>query len=188
MREALDPVERAALLALARAAIERRVLGPRSDDDPLEHALARTAGLPRLQRPGACFVTLRIDGDLRGCIGSVVAEEPLDRNVVRNAEAAACADPRFGPVSAAEVPALDIEISVLTPPRPVASLDEIVLGRHGVQLEVGARRSLFLPQVAIDQGWELGQLLEQLALKAGLPRRAWRESRLAVFETDSFGA
>lgn len=186
MSARLTGPERTALLSLARAAIVR-CTGSAREPDPVERVLARMPRSPRLERSGACFVTLRRDGELRGCIGSVVAEEPLARNVVRNAEAAALADPRFVPVGAADLPALDIEISVLTPMRAVSSLDEIVLGRHGVQLEVGPRRSLFLPGVAEDQGWELVQLLEHLALKAGLPRTAWRHGRLAVFETESFG-
>ena len=85
------------------------------------------------------------------------------------------------------LPSVSISVSALTPMRPVASEREIELGRHGVLFEKDAHRSVFLPEVAEEQGWSLDDLLEHLAVKAGLPRKAWRGGRFSVFESERFG-
>ncbi len=92
---------------------------------------------------------------------------------------AAFHDPRFDPVAAAELPRLTIEISVLTPARPVAGPADVVPGRDGVVLRKGGRSAVFLPQVATEQGWDRDTLLTQLARKAGLPGDAWRQGAAA---------
>lgn len=194
--EAIDPVSRALLLRLARAA----VLDSVERGGTLERLRASFPVPEALQGRRASFVTLRrseplggpkggstAPGELRGCIGSTEADEPLYLNVIRNAGAAALEDPRFSPLTASELDAITIEISVLTPLRAIAHPAAIVLGRHGVALEARGGRALFLPQVAVQQRWDLTRLLQNLARKAGLPRDAWRSARLAVFETESFG-
>jgi AmmeMemoRadiSam system protein A len=99
---------------------------------------------------------------------------------------AALRDRRFTPVNAAELPALDVEVSVLSPPRPIASPEEFTVGEHGIILERDGRRAVYLPEVAPQQGWSREQTLTHLALKAGLPPDAWREgARLSVFTTQS---
>jgi AmmeMemoRadiSam system protein A len=113
--------------------------------------------------------------------------EPLYRNVIDLAKKSAFEDPRFSPLTADEFPGLRLEISALTPMRAVAGHEEIVIGRHGVQLEKGAQRAVFLPQVAPEQGWSLETLLEQLARKAGLPVDGWHGAKLSVFEAEVFG-
>ena len=97
------------------------------------------------------FVTLQIGGELRGCIGEIFPRRPLFKAVMERAVDAAVNDPRFRPVGKAELPLLHYEISALTPPVPVASYKEIVLGRHGMVIEKNGRSAVFLPQVAPEQ-------------------------------------
>ncbi len=165
------------LLELARAAILR---GSADDAYPREAWLAA---------PGATFVTLKLDGELRGCIGSLEARRSLAEDVVRNALAAAYRDPRFPPVTVAERERLQIEVSLLAPALPLAATSEAEAlrllrpGIDGVVLEYGECRSTFLPQV-----WESlpvpRDFLGELKRKAGLPRDFWdpaiRLSRYAV--------
>jgi AmmeMemoRadiSam system protein A len=131
-------------------------------------------------------VTLRSpDGNLRGCIGVIEGRGSLAAEVVANARAAALEDPRFRPVAAAEVAGLHIEVSALTPLRRVAGPAEIEVGRHGIFLEKGHHKAVFLPQVAPEQGWDLPTTLDHLARKAGLAAGDWRnETELHIFEAD----
>jgi AmmeMemoRadiSam system protein A len=180
--------DRAALLRLARAAIASELEGPGSLDS------ARRAIDPDgpLGETRATFVTLRAPGDtarpeLRGCIGTLEAREALHESVVRNARRAAFHDPRFEPVTAAELDRLTISISVLTPTTPIDSPDRIEPGRDGVRLDLGPHRAVFLPEVATDHGWDRDELLRQLARKAGIRGGDWRGARLGTFRTESFG-
>jgi AmmeMemoRadiSam system protein B/AmmeMemoRadiSam system protein A len=179
----------ARLVRLARTAIEAEILG--------KGGLSRElAGFPEgLEGLQAVFVTLnrtdpaevRVQGRLRGCIGQVEPTYPVYFAVVRAAVEAALQDPRFTAVTGKELPRLEVEVTLLSPPRPVASWKAIELGRHGMVLEKGGRKALFLPQVAIEQGWNLHQALTALAEKAGLPRDAWREgARFSVFTGQVF--
>lgn len=180
----LHEADRSTLLRLARLALEDAVLGTRS----VETALASlTLGSPLVETRGA-FVTLSDENRrLRGCIGTIEAEHPLYRNVLRNAAHAALEDPRFAPVSAGELTRLEIEISALSPLAPVDGPESIVVGRDGIVLEKGAFRSVFLPQVAVEQGWTPIQFLEHLARKAGLPPDGWKGGSLRTFSADVFG-
>ncbi len=133
------------------------------------------------------FVTLTIDGVLRGCIGEILPRRPIWQVVREQTVNAALHDPRFPPVTPAETKGIRIEISALTPPRPVASWREIVVGRHGVVMSRHGRSAVFLPQVAPEQGWDLPTMLTHLARKAGLPDDAWREgAEFLVFEAEVF--
>jgi AmmeMemoRadiSam system protein A len=184
MPDLLDETDRSTLVRLARLSVEDAVLGTRSVDTALA-SLELTS--PTVEARGA-FVTLwDEDRRLRGCIGTIEAEHPLYRNVLRNAAHAALDDPRFAPVAAPEVTRLHVEVSALTPLVPVDGPGAIVLGRHGVLLEKGAFRSVFLPQVAVEQGWSTIQLLEHLARKAGLPPDGWKNGTLRVFCAEVFG-
>jgi AmmeMemoRadiSam system protein B/AmmeMemoRadiSam system protein A len=134
------------------------------------------------------FVTLTKGGELRGCIGEIEPRRPLYRVVMGHAVDAAFNDYRFSPVDLSEVPELHFEISALTPPQPVASYQDIVIGKHGIVLEKEGRSAPFLPQVAPRQGWDLQETLTHLSMKAGLPPDAWREgASLTVFEAVVFG-
>jgi len=120
------------------------------------------------------FVTLRRKGDLRGCIGHIEARVPLSRGIPEVTTKSALEDYRFPPVTADEVSEISIEISILTPMKPVSGYDEIVLGRDGILLKRGFQSAVFLPQVAVEQGWTLEQTLTALSRKAGLDSQAWR--------------
>ena len=184
----LSATERRALLRLARAAIGERL----HRDGRLAAAIGGLEITPSLARPAALFVTLKQPGAggspvLRGCIGVLEATRPLHAEVVETAPKSAFEDPRFPPLAPAELDSVTISLSVLTPLRPIASPAEVVVGRDGVQLVRGAARAVFLPQVALEQGWDRERLLAQLARKAGLDDQGWRDAELFVFGAESFG-
>lgn len=169
----LSDRNRGRLLEIARESVRRAVHG----DDPVDLLDVDSP----LELPGAAFVTLRREGRLRGCIGSVVAREPLGRAVAAAAAAAALRDPRFSPVSAAELDQIDCHISVLAPFRLLRHPLKIEIGRHGLLVERGGQRGLLLPQVAGEQGWNPEIFLEQTCLKAGLEPTAWRDPATSVY-------
>lgn len=179
----LGPQDRHSALALARAALVRHVTSGEVqglEDLAAEPCLA-------LEAPGAAFVTLTVDGRLRGCIGTMVAHESLGECIVQRTLQASSQDTRFAPITVAELGATSIEISVLTPLRPVAGPEEIVLGQHGIMLRCCGHRAVFLPSVAPDHGWSLDETLDALARKAGLSGEAWKtEARYEVFEAQAF--
>jgi hypothetical protein len=165
----LDAAAARTLLRLARRTLELAAPAPhRFEPDQL--SLPAT---PEFRERRAVFVTLHIDGELRGCIGTTVATRPLAAAVVSSAWAAAFDDPRFPPLAPDEVPRVEIEISVLTPLETVERPEEIVAGRDGVLIEHAGHRGVFLPQVAAEQGWDRRTLLERLAIKAGLEPSSW---------------
>lgn len=133
-----------------------------------------------LQEPGACFVTLTQGGQLRGCIGSLLAHRSLLADVRANAVAAALRDPRFAPLGPAELDATEIEVSVLSAPQPMAFADEadalaqLRPGIDGVVFSCGPHRSTFLPQVW-EQLPDHVQFMAQLKRKAGLDARFWSD-------------
>ena len=171
------------LLRLARQTLEFHFLKNRKAT-PVDLGIAIT---PAMQQTMGAFVTLKERGDLRGCIGEIFPKRPLFEAVMDHALNSALHDPRFSPVTAAELPQLEFEISALTPPRPVASYHEIVLGRHGMVLAKRGRSAVFLPQVAPEQGWDLPTTLTHLAQKAGLRADDWKEgAEYLVFEAIVF--
>jgi len=127
-----------------------------------------------LERRGV-FVTLHTRGELRGCIGVPEPVSPLFQAAQECAMSAARADPRFPPMTAAELTELQIEISVLSPLETIQEIDSIVIGVHGLLLNHLGRRGLLLPQVAVERGWDREQFLDQLCRKAHLPITTWRE-------------
>lgn len=124
---------------------------------------------PRFAEKCGVFVTLKIDGDLRGCIGLIEGRAPLSQGIQDMAIAAATEDPRFPAVQADELAKIDIEISVLSPLMPVSRLDEIEVGRDGLLLRKYPGSGLLLPQVPTEYGWDRDTFLNHLCLKAGLP-------------------
>ncbi len=143
---------------------------------------------PGMRQKMGAFVTLHEAGRLRGCIGEIESRRAVYEAVMDRVIRSALHDYRFPPVEEAEVPNLHIEISALSPPRPVASYHDIVLGKHGVILEKGHTGAVYLPQVAPEQGWDIEQTLTHLAQKAGLPPDAWKEgASFTVFEAIVFG-
>ncbi len=168
------------LLALARETIQCRLDGaPLPSLEPDDQ---------KLLEPRGAFVTLKIEGRLRGCIGHVIGVAPLWRAVRDNAIAAAFEDPRFAPMEADELPDTQIEISALTPLRRV-DFDGVVVGRDGVLLERGLARGLLLPQVAAEYGWDRETFLDHTCRKAGLEPGCWRhpDTVISVFSAQVFG-
>lgn len=167
------------LLSLARRALEARV-GGQSPPAPEQGGV--------LDEPRGAFVTIRRDGELRGCLGRIAVDAPLAETVADLSASVSDSDPRFNPVAPAELDEIDVEISVLTPEREVHSMSQIEPGRHGVIVEQGYRRGLLLPQVAVEQGWDAETFVSQTCRKAGLPPDAWRRgARIYVFEAEVFG-
>ncbi|MGC8762643.1 MAG: AmmeMemoRadiSam system protein A [Acidobacteriota bacterium] len=171
------------LLALARRSVET-FLGE-------GRRLRKGKDYPDLApEPRGAFVTLKTgEGDLRGCIGTILPAGPLDETVVRMAVAAAVEDPRFPAVRLSELPRLRFEISALTVPEPVPDLRRIEVGRHGLIVTRGSRKGLLLPQVAPEWGWDREEFLRHTCLKAGLPEEAWRDpgTRVEWFEAEVWG-
>ena len=177
--EPLNSQERSILLGIARHAIEKSV-----NQLPIDE-LDIYKFPQRLQEQGASFVTLTLDDQLRGCIGSLEAYQPLALDVQEHAVAAALEDYRFPPVMPGEVEMLEIEISCLTPSQPLdySSSQELISklrpGIDGVVLRSGMRRSTFLPQV-----WEKlptpQEFLTQLCYKMGASGDLWQREKLQV--------
>ena len=166
------------LLALARQALEARVTGSRAPDVICTGCLALRCG---------AFVSIHCGEDLRGCLGRLTVDAPLGKTIVHLGGAVAESDPRFLPVTADELATLHIEISLLTPERPINSIDDIEVGRHGLIVEHGYARGLLLPQVASEHGWNRETFVEHTCIKAGLPRDAWKNgARILVFDAHVF--
>ncbi len=134
-----------------------------------------------LTRDRGAFVTLKKNGELRGCIGYITPIKSLVETVRDVAAFAALKDPRFPPVSAAEVGQLDYEISVLSPLRRVTDIKQIQVGHHGLLMRKGEREGVLLPQVPTEQGWDRKTFLEQTCRKAGLPPQAWQDEDTDIF-------
>jgi AmmeMemoRadiSam system protein B/AmmeMemoRadiSam system protein A len=176
----LDRAQQGKLLELARQAVEQHTVAGSMPADPITD--------PALKRLSAVFVTLRRDGELRGCIGQVAANSPLYQAVREKAVAAASADPRFPPLQPSELEDLHYEIAILSPLQRIVGKDQIEIGRHGVAIRQGVNRSVLLPQVASSRGWSREQLLDNLSVKAELPTKAWkRDAALYRFTTIDIG-
>jgi AmmeMemoRadiSam system protein B/AmmeMemoRadiSam system protein A len=164
---ALSADDKKELLSLARRAVELYVREAKVLDSATPN--------PNLQAPRGAFVTLTEGGDLRGCIGFTEPLFPLAETVVRAGIYAATEDPRFRPVSPAELKGLAYEISVLTPLKKVEDPALVQVGKHGLVVAKGGRRGLLLPQVATENRWSREEFLRQTCLKAGLEPDAWRK-------------
>ena len=134
-------------------------------------------GLP----PCGAFVTLHLNGNLRGCIGSIVSRSPLEETLRDAARSAAFSDPRFPPLTREEWAEIDLEISLLSPMERVDSPEELEMGIHGAMLEAPMGRGLFLPQVATEQGWDRETFMDHLCRKAGLPMDYWKNGSYSLY-------
>jgi len=141
-----------------------------------------------LQQKCGVFVTLTIDGELRGCIGYIVGDKPLYELVYEVAKKSAFEDPRFYSLTKEEVEHIVIEISVLTPPKRIKSIDEIRVGEHGLIIRKGPFHGLLLPQVAVKYNWTVKEFLEHTCLKAGLSKTEWKDSQtiIEIFSAEVF--
>jgi AmmeMemoRadiSam system protein A len=127
------------------------------------------------------FVTLKIDGQLRGCIGLVEGIKPLYQAVIEMAQAAAFEDPRFPSLQKQEVDNIDIEISVMSPLKQIRDLNLIEVGKHGLVIRHGYHSGLLLPQVAREYNWDRITFLEQTCLKAGLPPELYTDPETEIY-------
>jgi AmmeMemoRadiSam system protein A len=175
--------EQEKLLRWVRATIEAVVRGERPEEIP---EVEVTDGLRALR---GVFVTLKKQGELRGCIGKMDFERPLWANAMQAAVASALEDPRFSPVVSAELGEITIEISILNQPEELPEPGKFDVRRHGIIVQKGWRHALLLPKVAQEQDWDATRTLEMVCLKAGLPADAWRDpaARLQVFTAFDFG-
>jgi len=180
---ALDKVEKSVLLTLARRTLEA-ALG-NGDEGAILDGLDLT---PALRNRSGVFVTLRKKHALRGCIGSIIGTRPLYKGVMENARNAAFRDPRFPRMNADELPAVTIEVSVMTPLQKIADYRSIRLGVDGVVIAMGGASAVYLPQVATETGWDLDTFLTSLCRKAGLSSRAYRsgDMEFRIFQAQVF--
>ena len=179
----LNTDERALLLRIARESIIHGLA-----KRPIEKIL----NLPeKLDAPCGAFVTLHRGGKLRGCIGRVKAAGQLAYTIQDMARAAAFSDPRFPPVAVAEMPEIELEISVLSPFEiiPAAeALGRIQIGTHGLYITAHGRTGLLLPQVASEWNWTVEEFLANTCGKAGLPADTWRQpgTQIELFSAEVF--
>ncbi|HEY3974535.1 MAG TPA: AmmeMemoRadiSam system protein A [Candidatus Sulfotelmatobacter sp.] len=170
--------ERELLLRVAHESILSALEGRQiSLDAPSDH----------LAGPRGVFTTLYRNGELRGCVGYVQPVSAVYRAVADTARAAAFEDSRFSPVTLPEADNLQVELSILSPPRPIAA-EAIEIGRHGLLITMAGRRGLLLPQVPVEHEWNATTFLEQTCRKAGLPLDAWRKgAKIEAFTAEVFG-
>lgn len=171
--------ERRQLLFIAREAVKATVSGVPL---PLQEVKSE-----KLNGNFGCFVTLKMDGKLRGCIGNFISDKPLHKLVQQMAAAAATKDPRFYPMKKSDLENFSIEISVLSPLQKISAIEEIQVGTHGIYMERNVHRGVLLPQVATEQGWDRGTFIQQTALKAGMGRDDWKENTdIYIFTAEVF--
>jgi len=176
MKKSTSPEDRKSLLATARSAIS----------ESLGFAPGRRPPSPA--GSGGVFVTLKLDGRLRGCIGRLRSSAPIGSTVAQMAKAAAFEDPRFPRLTEEEFNRIKIEISRLSEFFPIDA-KKVEVGIHGLMLSLGARSGLLLPQVPGEQGWDRNAYLSGLCEKAGLADRSWENpnARLEAFTAEVFG-
>jgi hypothetical protein len=168
--------ERKQLLSLAKDSIEEYIVKGKVQE--------RTIHNPKFKTEGAVFVTIKKNGSLRGCIGHVQPVMSLSQSVIKNAIAASSGDPRFPPMNKDELKDIEVEVSILSPLIPLKDISDIRMGKHGLVIRKGERSGIFLPQVATEFGWDRDTFLEQLCVKAGLPKSAWKDAELHIFTAE----
>ena len=135
----------------------------------------------KLKENLGAFVTLKIKGKLRGCIGNIVGEGPLWKTIIRMAREAAFNDPRFPELTPGEMQQLELEISILSPLEPVPDINMIEPGRHGLVVRKGPYSGLLLPQVPLEWGWDRETFLAQTCRKAGLSADCHKDQDVEIF-------
>jgi AmmeMemoRadiSam system protein B/AmmeMemoRadiSam system protein A len=168
--------EKKELLILARNAITGYVTNGKAPEIEMKN--------PKLKAEGAVFVTIKMNGSLRGCIGHIQPVMPLYQSVIRNAVAACSSDPRFPPMKKDELKDMGVEVSILSPLKPLKDVKDIQVGKHGLFIVKGMQSGLLLPQVASELGWNRDTFLEQVCAKAGLPKDAWKDAELYTFTAE----
>ncbi len=176
----LTPEQKNKLLSLARQTIQKHLKKEKA-------SVFKTTEPVFLKKCGA-FVTLKIDNELRGCIGYIVADKPLYETIQEMAVEAAFGDPRFTPLDESEFKKIKIEISVLSELKQISDINEIEVGKHGILLRKGFNSGLLLPQVATEYRWSRDEFLMHTCLKAGLSVEAWKDkdARIYIFSAEVF--
>jgi AmmeMemoRadiSam system protein A len=170
--------ERSLLLKLAHDAIASSLI---------KSEISLESPTPHLAEPRGVFTTIYYGGELRGCVGHVLATSPVYRAVAETARAAAFQDPRFNPVTTHELSELAVSLSVLSPLQPIRP-EDVEIGKHGLLITASGRRGLLLPQVPEEHGWNRAQFLERTCRKAGLPTSAWKDgATIEAFTAEVFG-
>jgi AmmeMemoRadiSam system protein B/AmmeMemoRadiSam system protein A len=178
----LSEFEKKKLLDLAYNSIDEALKGGEiAIDSSFRHGV--------MNEERGAFVTLTIDGNLRGCIGYIKAVKPLCETIAEMAVQAAFNDPRFPALRRAEFDKIEIEISVLTPMSLIESPDDVVVGRDGLYIIRGYNSGLLLPQVPVENNWDREKFLDQTCIKAGLAPGTWKKSGTQIFkfQADIFG-
>ena len=134
----------------------------------------------KLKKHLGAFVTLKLDGHLRGCIGNVQGTGEIFRTVWEMAQNAAFEDPRFQPLNEEEFGVIEYEISILSPIDVCPDPEKVEIGRHGLIMSRDGRSGLLLPQVPVEWEWDRETFLAQTCVKAGLPRHAWTEPETTI--------
>lgn len=181
MDRELNTHEKQALLAIARQAIIQGVQTGQEYVEPREEKA--------LNQRNGCFVTIKQNGQLRGCIGNFQSELPIFKEVAQMAQASSANDPRFYPLKEEDLDNFTLEISVLSPLHKIEDVEEIEVGKHGIYIEKSFYRGVLLPQVATEHGWDRQTFLKQTCIKAGLPTDAWEadDADIYVFSAQIFG-
>ena len=179
----LSTEDKKVLLSLARESIVNRIAPGENNNLPdpnLSEFLKMNCG---------AFVSLYVEGKLRGCIGTFSEENTLVQNVKNMAVSAAISDSRFNPIEPGDLELLKIEISVLSPRERIYETDGIILGKHGIYMIKGTNRGTLLPQVAISQNWSVDEFLGNCAkYKAGIGWDGWKTADLYIYEACVFSA
>ncbi len=171
----MNDEDKSQLLDLARKSIKYYL-------DHKKHFISKTPDNIVFMEERAVFVTLHKDGNLRGCIGHMHAQMPLYKTVIQMAVAAAFEDPRFPSVQKDELEKIEIEISVLSPMERIFDYTKIRMGIDGVWIKQGFYSGVYLPQVAIDTGWDRETFLRSLcSSKAGLPADAYKDADVEIY-------
>lgn len=179
MGKQLNEQQKKTLLQLARKSIEHYLesgkhLAEKTDDETLK------------EKRGA-FVTLKLDSQLRGCIGYALPYKPLYETIIDVSVSAAFHDFRFPPLTKEELPQTKIEISVLTPPEKIEDIHQIEIGKHGIIITKGMRKGLLLPQVPVEWNWDVGTFLRNGCRKAGLEEDEWKKgAQIEIFSAQVF--
>ena len=183
-RELLNEAEQEMLLRLARETLESFTKEGKIPSLSLQSYNIT----PAMMRMAGVFVTLNKDGNLRGCIGTLTGVSPIVSAVVENTTKSAASDPRFSPVKPAELPQIEIELSVLTEPQQMKDYRTMRLGTDGIILQKGSRSAVYLPQVATQTGWGVEEFMENLCRKAGLPPGSHKSAgaRIYSFQVQKF--
>ena len=177
----LTKLEKEFLKRLAKEAIIAKLGNPAFDGIEGRSLETEPPESRTLREKRGAFVTIKIDGRLRGCIGLIRAAKPLYEVVAEMALAAAFDDPRFAPLTDKELSQIEIEISALSPLVRVENLEEIVVGRDGLMIRLDMHSGLLLPQVAAEHGWDKTAFLEQTCLKAGLPKNIYKDKSAEIY-------